>query len=99
LHTSKTSKDAQDDIKKAFAYYNAISEKLAASFIADLEKTSNNINNAPNRPKSRYENVKAMKLKKFNYFIYYLVDDVELIVKIFAVLHGSQDAKNWITRL
>ncbi len=99
MHTSKTSKDAQDDIKKAFSYYNAISEKLAANFITDLEKTSDNINNAPNRPKSRYENVKAMKLKKFNYFVYYLVDDVELVVKIFAVLHGSQDAKNWITRL
>ena len=99
MHISKTSKDAQDDIKKAFAYYNAISEKLAASFIADVEKASNNISNAPNRPKTRFENVKAMKLKKFNYFIYYLVDDVELIIKIFAVLHGSQDAKNWITRL
>ena len=84
MYTSKTSKDAQDDIKKAFAYYNAISEKLAASFIADLEKTSNNITNAPNRPKSRYENVKAMKLKKFNYFVYYLVDNVELIVFAFV---------------
>jgi plasmid stabilization system protein ParE len=99
LYISKTSKDAQDDIKKALAYYNAISEKLGVSFIADIEKTSENINKAPQRPKSRYENVKAMKLKKFNYFIYYLVDDVELVIKIFAVLHGKQNAENWINRL
>lgn len=99
MYTSLTSIDAQHDIKKVFAYYSGISVKLGTSFITDLEKTTENITKAPNRPKSRYENVKAMKLKKFNYFVYYLVDEIDLLVKIFAVIHGSQDSKNWINRL
>ncbi len=70
---------------------------FGARFVARVRQVLERIEAAPEMYGVVWQDVRAVRLKKFRYVVYYIVlaDRVDVL----AVLHGSQDAAEWQSRV
>jgi toxin ParE1/3/4 len=89
--------DAETDIQRIHDDLEQVRAGLGGQFMARLREVLERIEAFPELYGSIWQDVRAARLKQFRYIVYYVVfsDRVEII----AVVHGSQDASAWQSRV
>ena len=82
------------EIEDIFNYYKTISTKIAFDFLDRLEEARKYITNFPNGFQIKYKNVRTIMLKQFPYHVHYIVDDINKIIIVLAVIHAYKNPKN-----
>lgn len=92
-YTITIAKAAEDDIRKAFLWYESQKEFLGNSFETHITSAIENILDNPLKFQIRYGNTRIFLLKKFPYGIHFNVNQNNIL--IIAVFHTSRDSGNW----
>jgi plasmid stabilization system protein ParE len=71
---------------------------LGFDFSVRLAEIFEVIENAPERQRFLYENRRFAFVKQFPYKVYFLVDDDNLHIIVFAILHEKRDPQIWRNR-
>ena len=99
-YTIHFSPEASDDLTEILGYYKAQSSSdLQKRFITTFSKSLKTLENSPKSYSIRFKNARCCVIKTFPYNLYYWVDDAQLRINIFAILHQSRHAKAWKKRL
>jgi hypothetical protein len=95
LHQSKLQvyllEEAQMDVRVAQDYYNAVLPGLGKRFLLDFKLTVKKIKTNPFSFGSRHESFRTANFKIFPYQIHYLIQEADLKIILFAVLHGFRN--------
>jgi hypothetical protein len=86
---------AYQDIQNATGWYNVQSAGLGARFQKQVKTQINMLKNNPSAHHIRYAEVRCMLIKNFPFLVHFIVDEVGLVIEIFAVLHTSRNPKIW----
>jgi plasmid stabilization system protein ParE len=87
---------AEDDVWRAFEWYQSEREGLGEEFLAQLRQTLDRIAAYPNSYSEVYRSVRRAPLRKFPYLVFYLGERDRIVV--LAVLHTSRDPRRWPRR-
>jgi plasmid stabilization system protein ParE len=89
-------KEAEQDIKNAFNWYEEQRPDLGSAFLAEIESALERIENNPDLYAPVFRNVRRNLARRFPYSVYYLPvgDDVVVI----AVLHQRRNPLRWQSR-
>ena len=80
--------EAQIDVWDAIDYYNSVLPGLGKRFLLDFKNTVKKIKTNPFSFGSRHESFRTANFKIFPYQIHYLIQESDLKIILFAVLHG-----------
>lgn len=94
----KVDTDALSDIRKATTWYNEQVLGLGSRFQIQVKLQINSLKINPNGYGIRYADVRCMLIKKFPFLVHFTVDETNLFVKVFAVVHTSRNPKIWEER-
>lgn len=83
--------EAQIDVWDAIEYYNSVLPGLGKRFLVDFKNTVKKIKTNPFSFGSRHESFRTANFKIFPYQIHYLIQESELKIILFAVLHGFRN--------
>ncbi len=83
--------EAQLDIWEAKSYYDAVVPGLGKRFLLDFIHTVQKIKANPFSFGFRHEQFRPANFKIFPYQIHYLIQEAELNIILFAVLHGFRN--------
>jgi hypothetical protein len=85
-----------DDLKIAKGFLNARRKGFGAKFLNEYRSFLKTLEINPEFQK-RYKDFHCLPLKTFKYMIHYKIDQVNKIVRVYAVLSTYQDpSKHWI---
>jgi len=87
--------DALQDIQEATDWYNEQSYGLGIRFQEQVKLHINKLKNNPNNYRIRYADVRCMLVKKFPFLVHFIVDESNMLVEVFAVIHTSRNPKIW----
>lgn len=87
---------AEDDMRKAFLWYEDKKEDLGDTFKNYVDEAVDSIQSNPLKTQTRYEDTRVFFIKKFPYGIHFQVNDS--VILIVAVFHTSQDPEMWTER-
>ena len=85
------------DVKSAVSWYRERSPKAAMNFIGELHRAVDTIRETPNRWPIGRNNTRRFLLLRFPFSVIY--SEVESIITILAVAHGSRRPEYWARRL
>jgi plasmid stabilization system protein ParE len=88
----------KSDLKDAQIWYKKINSKLALSFLDDYKNKLKYLSENPSTLELRYENQRICFLDRFPYGIHYEFVEKLNIIRVYAVLHTSQNPKIWMER-
>jgi len=97
-YTLNINDGALDDIQKITDWYDDQSEGLGGGFQEQLDSQFDKLKNNPNSYRKRYADVHCMNVKKFPFLIHFTIDEPNLVIVIFAVIHTSRNPKIWELR-
>ena len=86
---------ALDDIQGATDWYNLQLSGLGTRFQKQVKLQIESLKNSPESYGVRYARVRCMLVKKFPFLVHFVIDDVNAVVEIFAVIHTSRNPKIW----
>jgi toxin ParE1/3/4 len=86
---------AENDIREAFLWYEKKASNLGKMFSDDVSSAIESIQRNPLKTQIRYSNTRVFFLQTFPYGIHFQVDNTANRILILAVLHTSQDPKQW----
>ena len=87
---------ARLDIQDAVYYYEEQSKGLGKRFTSQVLEASKTLKINPHF-QIRYDDVRCLKLKSFPYSLHYIIEEIEEIVIIYAVIHTASDPDNaWL---
>lgn len=86
-------KEAEQEINRAFTWYEQQRGGLGAHFAAELERALQRIQQHPGLYPPAYRGIRKIPLRTFPYNIYYLARDTRLIV--LRVLHQRRRQPSW----
>ena len=86
-------KEAEQEITRAYAWYQERSISLGARFAAELEHYFNQIRRHPLLYPAAYYEIRRAPLRTFPYSIYYLATGRRVVV--LRVLHQRQQQPSW----
>jgi len=89
---------AEDDIRKAFLWYEGQKDNLGSLFEEQVNTAIDNIQSNPLKTQIRYGNTRIFFLEKFPFGIHFQVNEKEKSILIVAVFHTSLDPEKWIKR-
>ena len=89
---------AKQDIKTAIQWYDSKQKGLGAKFLTEVRDYVEFVKHHPDAYVIRYDNVRAAVLKKFPFMIHYIIDDINNIIVVSAVLHTSINPNVWQNR-
>ena len=89
---------AKKDIRATFNWYEQQKIGLGVRFSANLRNKVYLIQQNPTSFNCKYDEVRIAVISVFPYLILYRIDEDNKSVIISAVLHTSQNPKNWETR-
>lgn len=98
MYTIELSKEAKTDYENAVAWYEEQKAGLGFDFSVRLAEIFESIENAPERQRFLYDNRRFAFVKQFPYKVYFLTDDLNLTVVVFAILHNRRDPQIWKER-
>ena len=86
-------KEAEDDIRSAFEWYESKRENLGRAFVVEIDRTLHLIEEQPDIHTKCHKSVRRALCHRFPYAIYYLqrFDDIIVI----AVLHQRRNPVVW----
>jgi mRNA-degrading endonuclease RelE of RelBE toxin-antitoxin system len=88
-------KDALHDIQAVTDWYNTRLTGLGKKFQSQVKSQINSLKHNPNIYSIRYNEVRCLIVKKYPYMVHFKVDDKNLKVEIFAVIHTSRNPEIW----
>jgi plasmid stabilization system protein ParE len=83
--------EAQADVRDASKWYEDQSPGLGKQFIKAIRAALKSIGTTPFGFSSRSSEFRAIPLKKFPYLLYYLLDETNGLLVVFAVLHTHRN--------
>ena len=89
--------DAQDDIDKAYWYYEGREINLGERFLDILDSEFKRIIKNPDLFGLAFDDYRRVAIHKFPFFIYYRFDNGKVI--IYSVFNTSQEPAKLLTRL
>lgn len=98
MYTIELSDEARNDYENAIAWYEEQKAGLGFDFSVRLAEIFEAIENAPERQRFLYGNRRFAFVKQFPYKVYFLVDEVNLTIVVFAILHSKRDPHIWKKR-
>ncbi len=87
---------AEDDVKDIRAWYKQHGGELAADFRHALDACLERVSKNPFAHPMVYGEIRRALLNRFPYCVFYVVDDIEVIV--IGVFHAHRDPKVWQSR-
>jgi hypothetical protein len=94
-YTLKIDPDALQDIQETTDWYNRQSQGLGSRFQKQVKLQINLLKNSPDSYGIRYAEVRCILVRKFPFLIHFIVDNSNLVVEIYAVIHTSRSPKIW----
>ncbi len=91
----KIDEDALQDIQEITNWYNIQEKGLGKRFQIQTLSQINSLKSNPHICAVRYDDMRCMLIKKFPFLVHYSLDDTNLIVSIYGVLHTSRDPQIW----
>jgi len=89
-------KEAEEDVKSAYEWYEAQQNNLGKSFIAEVEKKFLEIEEYPELYSLVMGRIRRALCKKFPYSIYFLNNEADIVVV--GVLHQRRNPEVWQMR-
>ena len=89
-------KEAEEDLKEAFDYYEDCREGLGADFLLCVEEALARLSKNPNLNRKVFKSVRRSLVKRFPYGLFYLVQGSN--VSIISVLHARKNPSSWKKR-
>ena len=87
--------DALQDVQEIIDWYNKQAAGLGTRFHKQATLQINNLKNSPGNYSIRYADVRCMTIKKFPFLVHFVIDEENLRVGVFAVIHTSRNPKIW----
>ncbi|MDH5553112.1 MAG: type II toxin-antitoxin system RelE/ParE family toxin, partial [Nitrosomonas sp.] len=88
-------KEAEQDIKKAYEWYEAQRQNLGKAFVAEVESRIEKIAEEPALYKKAHKNICRALCKRFPYSVYFIKVDKDVV--IIGVLHQRRNPAIWQT--
>ena len=95
-YSVKVDTDALLDIQEVTDWYNEQVSGLGSRFQKQVKIQINSLKINPNGYGIRYGDVRCMLIKKFPFLVHFTVDETNLFVEVFAIIHTSRNPKIWI---
>ncbi len=89
-------KEAEDDIRSAYEWYETKRENLGRAFVVEIDRTLHLIEEQPDIHARCHKSVRRALCHRFPYAIYYLQKGDDIIV--IAVLHQRRHPVAWLGR-
>lgn len=89
-------KEAEEDIREAYEWYEEKSSNLGIDFVSEVETIFAIIEENPEICAKVFDNVRRMLCKRFPYSVYYL--ESKSIIVVIAVLHQKRNPEIWQER-
>lgn len=93
----KIRREAELDIKEAYAWYEDQRFNLGKSFVAEVEAKLEDIEENPELHGKVYANVRRALCKRFPYSLYFIKTDQDVV--IIGVLHQRRNPSAWQARV
>jgi mRNA-degrading endonuclease RelE of RelBE toxin-antitoxin system len=88
---------AQEEIHKAFEYYEHLPVSVLTNFDNQLEQVYQNLEINPFY-QVRYKHLRAIPFKSFPFLVFFDVDQDNNTIYIYSVFHTSQDPSKYPVR-
>jgi plasmid stabilization system protein ParE len=98
MYTVELSNDAVADYENAIAWYEEQKTGLGFDFSVRLAEVFESIEQYPERQRFLFENRRFAFVKQFPYKVYFIVDEAEHLIIVFAILHNKRDPAVWQKR-
>lgn len=98
MYTVELSDEAKADYENAVAWYEEQKLGLGFDFSVRLAEVFESIEQFPERQRFLYENRRFAFVKQFPYKVYFIVDEANLRIIVFAILHEKRDPQIWQKR-
>ena len=98
MYTIELSDAARADYESAVAWYEEQKTDLGFDFSVRLSEILESIEEFPERQRFLYENRRFAFVKQFPYKVYFIVDEINLRIIVFAILHEKGDPQIWKKR-
>ena len=89
-------KEAEEDIRAAYEWYEKQRENLGRAFLVEVDRTFEAIEDRPEAYAHCFKSVRRALCKRFPYALYFTRDNSDVIV--FAVLHQRRHPTTWENR-
>jgi plasmid stabilization system protein ParE len=89
-------RDAEQDIKDAYDWYEEQRQYLGHAFLAEVESTLANIEENPRLYAEMFENVRRALCKRFPFSVYFMESGASIVV--IGVLHQRRRPSVWQSR-
>jgi plasmid stabilization system protein ParE len=94
-YTLNINDGALDDIQEITDWYDDQSVGLGGRFQEQLDLRFDKLKNNPNSYRKRYADVHCMNVTKFPFLIHFTINEPNLAIVVFAVIHTSRNPKIW----
>ena len=98
MFTLQLSDEAISDYDDAVGWYEYKKQGLGLEFSVQLTEVFEKIEANPTAQNFLYENRRFTKLKQFPYKVFFLVDEINGEIIVFAILHEKRHPDIWKNR-
>jgi ParE toxin of type II toxin-antitoxin system, parDE len=91
----KIDEDAPQDIQEITDWYNIQLKGLGTRFQIQVISQINSLKSNPHTCSIKYDDMRCILIKKFPFLVHYSIDETNLIVSIYGVLHTSRNPQIW----
>lgn len=98
MYTIELSDDTIMDYEDAIAWYEEQKAGLGFDFSVRLSEVFESIEQFPERQRFLFENRRFAFVKQFPYKVYFIVDEANLLIIVFAILHDKRNPVVWKKR-
>lgn len=98
MYSIELSDEATTDYEDAVAWYEEQKVGLGFDLSVRLAEIFEAIEQFPERQRFLYENRRFAFIKQFPYIVYFTVDEPNLRIIVFAILHEKRDPQIWRKR-
>jgi plasmid stabilization system protein ParE len=92
------SSEAEMDLQEAIAWYEEQRTDLGFEFSLRFEEALQFLSERPQMYAKIYQEVRSVLLNQFPYAIFYIINESNKEVRIFAVIHTSRNPEIWQLR-
>jgi|SRR6185437_9341133 len=94
----KIKSEALSDIQEATDWYNERLPKLGTRFQKVVKQQINILKYSANNHSIRYDQVHCMLIHKFPFMVHFIIDELNFVFEIFAIIHTSRNPEIWEQR-
>ncbi|MBK7938435.1 MAG: type II toxin-antitoxin system RelE/ParE family toxin [Lewinellaceae bacterium] len=98
MYSIELSDEAQADYENAVVWYEGQKVGLGFDFSVRLAEVFESIGQFPERQRFIYDDRRFAFVKQFPYKVYFIVDEPNLHIIVFAILHEKRDTQIWKKR-